>query len=98
MNRSLWVVTYDIASAKRWRKVFKILKSYGKPVQYSVFECRLSQPQAKALQTALASVLDSKKDRVHCYPICGQCDKRIAVLGCGNRVEDLPVAWIVSDG
>ena len=97
MNRSLWVVTYDIASSKRWRKVFKILKSYGRSVQYSVFECRLSKSQLKALQMALEAVLDTEKDKVHCYPLCGQCDGRTIVLGCGGRVDKLPTAWIVSD-
>ena len=98
MNRSLWVITYDIASPKRWRKVFKLLKSYGKPVQYSVFECRLSAAQHKALQAALVGVLNEEEDRVHCYPLCGQCDVRTVVLGYGGRVEELPAAWIVSDG
>lgn len=91
------MITYDIASPKRWRKVFKLLKSYGKPVQYSVFECRLSSPQFKALQAALASVLNDDEDRLHCYPLCGQCDTRTVVLGYGCRVEELPAAWIVSD-
>jgi CRISPR-associated protein Cas2 len=97
MNRSLWVITYDISSPKRWRKVFKILKSYGRPVQYSVFECRLSKAQVKVLHAALQAVLDEQGDRVHCYPLCGQCDERTLVLGCGGRVESLPAAWIVSD-
>ena len=98
MNRSLWVITYDIASPKRWRKVFKLLKSYGKPVQYSVFECRLSASQLKALQVTLETLLNHEKDRVHCYPLCGQCDARTVVLGYGGRVEEFPTAWIVSDG
>ena len=97
MIRSLWVVTYDISSPKRWRKIFKILKSYGKPVQYSVFECRLSKAQIKSMHAALAAILDDQDDRVHCYPLCGQCDERTIVLGYGGRSEELPDAWIVSD-
>jgi len=97
MSRDLWIVTYDIACPKRWRRVFKLLKSYGKSVQYSVFECRLSKAQAKALQASLASIVHVHDDRVHCYPLCGQCDRRAVILGSGARVEDLPVAGVVSD-
>lgn len=97
MSRALWIVTYDIACPKRWRRVFKLLKSYGRSVQYSVFECRLSKAQSKALQGSLTAIVHAHEDRVHCYPLCGQCDTRTVVLGSGARVEDLPVAWVVSD-
>jgi len=42
-------------------------------------------------------MFDKQHDRVHCYPLCGQCDERTLVLGCGGRVEALPTAWIISD-
>jgi len=97
MNHRLWVVTYDIADKKRWRKVFRLLKSYGYSVQYSVFECRLSDAQMKYLSQSLGDTMDEKEDRVHIYPLCGQCDERIEVLGRGKHTEALPNVWIISD-
>ena len=38
----LYVVTYDIPSNKRRKKVSDLLEGYGRRVQYSVFECLLS--------------------------------------------------------
>jgi len=98
MSKKLWLITYDIANAKRWRKVFKLLKSYGVSVQYSVFECWLSASQLKGLQAGLLTVTDEVEDRVNCYPLCGQCETRTIILGKGKRSEKLPVVWVISDG
>jgi len=97
MSGRLWVVTYDIASTKRWRKVFSLLKSYGGAVQYSVFECELTRVQARALQAGLEKLILPSEDRVHFYPLCGQCSPRVVVLGKGGRIDPLPDVWIVSD-
>ncbi len=97
MSGRLWVVTYDIAHAKRWRKVFTLLKRYGRAVQYSVFECELSDAQFRSLHAGLKSLINHDEDRVNFYPLCGQCTPRIEVLGCGGRLEGLPDVWIISD-
>jgi CRISPR-associated endonuclease Cas2 len=47
------VVVYDIPCDKRRQKVFNLLSGYGKWVQYSVFECALSQRQFEELRTRL---------------------------------------------
>ncbi|PJF46320.1 MAG: CRISPR-associated endonuclease Cas2, partial [Candidatus Thermofonsia Clade 3 bacterium] len=39
--RTLYIVTYDIADDRRWRKVFKLMYGYGDRLQYSVFRCAL---------------------------------------------------------
>ncbi len=98
MAKKLWVITYDIANTKRWRQVFRLMKSYGQSVQYSVFECWLSASQLKTLQARLALMMDMQEDRVHCYPLCGQCESRTITLGQGERVAALPVVWLISDG
>ncbi|MFA7096009.1 MAG: CRISPR-associated endonuclease Cas2, partial [Gammaproteobacteria bacterium] len=43
MDERLYIVSYDIADAKRWRAVFKIMKGYGEWLQLSVFQCRMSR-------------------------------------------------------
>ncbi len=98
MMRGLFLVAYDIADAKRLRRVFKLLKAYGVAVQYSVFECRLSSAQYKALYQALLAATDPVEDRIHIYPICQSCEAKTRVLGCGQRSQPLPVVWVISDG
>ena len=98
MNSSLWLIAYDIADPKRWRKVFRLLKSYGAPVQLSVFECRISNSQRQKLWSSMQHIVHSDEDKVLCYPVCGQCERRIMSLGNSKRSEKLPVAWVVSDG
>lgn len=38
----LYLVAYDIADPKRWRRVFSVMEGFGEWLQLSVFQCRLS--------------------------------------------------------
>jgi CRISPR-associated protein Cas2 len=49
----LWVIAYDTPSAKRRRKLAKLLEGYGEPLQWSVFECRLQPHQLRRLREEL---------------------------------------------
>ena len=42
-----YIVTYDIADARRWRRVFKTMNGFGEWLQLSVFQCRLSRRRWK---------------------------------------------------
>ena len=42
MDERLYIVTYDISSRRRWRKVFRTMEGYGEWLQLSVFQCRLT--------------------------------------------------------
>ncbi|PCH54251.1 MAG: CRISPR-associated endonuclease Cas2 [Flavobacteriaceae bacterium] len=98
MNQSLWLITYDIANPKRWRKVFRLLKSYGFSVQLSVFECRLSAAQQKKLWQDLEKLVHPLEDCVNAYPVCGTCESRLLILGAAKHEAALPDIWVVSDG
>ena len=56
-KQTKYLVSYDITSDKRRRKVVKILEGYGFRVQYSVFECELSSKQFKELSKRLEPCL-----------------------------------------
>ena len=61
-ERSL-LVCYDIADAKRLRKVERITEGYGYRLQESVFFCRSSHLlKAKLIQNIL-SVINTKEDQ-----------------------------------
>lgn len=62
MRRRPVVIAYDISSNKRRRRMFSLLKRWKLDAQYSVFECRLTEPEAKELFMQLASIMDTKTD------------------------------------
>jgi CRISPR-associated protein Cas2 len=60
----LYVITYDISEAKRWRRVFKIMNGYGAWLQLSVFQCRLTRTRLVQLEAALAEAINHHEDHV----------------------------------
>jgi CRISPR-associated endonuclease Cas2 len=50
-DENLYIVTYDISSQRRWRRVFRIMEGYGEWVQLSVFQCRLSRRRKDRIET-----------------------------------------------
>lgn len=43
----MYVISYDISNDKIRTKIAKELENYGRRVQFSVFECRISLSQFK---------------------------------------------------
>ena len=64
MERRLIVVTYDVSSQKRWRKVFRCMKGFGKHLQLSVFCCDLTPQDVLLMTAALKDLIDSREDSV----------------------------------
>ncbi len=60
----LYVITYDIADDKRWRRIFRIMKGYGEWLQLSVFQCRLNRIRIVQLQAELNETIHHKEDHV----------------------------------
>lgn len=63
-DERLFIVTYDIADQKRWRRVFKVMHGYGEWIQLSVFQCRLSQRRRTELETRLRELVKNGEDHV----------------------------------
>lgn len=62
--RRNFIVTYDIRDEKRLRRVFKICKGYGQHLQYSVFECDLTETEKVEMESKLQDVLNLAHDQV----------------------------------
>lgn len=60
----LYVVTYDISSPRRWRRVFKIMEGYGDWLQLSVFQCRLGRMRLLELEAELVEAMNQAEDHV----------------------------------
>jgi CRISPR-associated protein Cas2 len=77
------LVSYDISDDKRRTKVMKALEDFGKRVQYSVFECRLTPAQIEKLKRRVQPFVRDEDDSVRFYPISADDVGRIQVLGSG---------------
>lgn len=64
MNQRLYIVAYDIADQKRWRRVFRLMKGYGEWVQLSVFQCRLTPRQHAELISLLDGLIHHHQDHI----------------------------------
>lgn len=75
------VIVYDVADDRRRDRVHKVLLDYGAPVQYSVFEARLTREDQVRLQIALERLLDGEEDSLVFYHQCARCRERAVRLG-----------------
>jgi len=62
--RRVYLVAYDIADDKRLRKVFKKMSGFGEHLQYSVFQCELSDKERIEMMAALNPLIDHREDQV----------------------------------
>lgn len=91
--RHSYLVTYDIADEKRLRKVFKTMRNYGDHLQYSVFECQLTQTDLARCRRDLAAIIHHDQDQVlfvSLGPAEGRGDRVITALGLPYTPIDAP--------
>jgi len=78
------VVAYDVCEsegdskqkAKNRRRLYKKLKDFGSPVQYSVFEFNVTPDQKDGIERIIQKYIESS-DRVSVYQLCDECRKKI---------------------
>ena len=79
----LYIVAYDIADPKRWRRVFRTMKGYGRWLQLSVFQCRLSGRRRADLGAVLERLIHHKEDHVVILDLglADEVDPRVESIG-----------------
>ena len=80
----LYIIAYDIADQKRWRRVYKTLRGYGSWVQLSVFQLRLSDRRHRELMGNLEGIINHQEDHIICFdlgPADGKKEPRVTSLG-----------------
>lgn len=87
-----FLVTYDICSPKRLRKVHQLMLGHGEPVQYSVFRCFMTPRRKVQLMTRLLNEINSFEDQVILFEL-GSADsaatRPIEVLGVRMEEPDV---------
>ncbi len=74
------VVAYDISDDKRRTRLHKALKRFGEAVQYSVFECLLTEERFGQMCQAVAKVVEDGDD-LRYYDLCEACHREAKTCG-----------------
>src|SRR5579885_1507342 len=93
-DEHLYIVAYDIADTKRWRRVFRLMEGFGEWLQLSVFQCRLSTRRHAELVQLLDGIIHHDEDHVILMDvgIADQVAPRVVSLGkTYNPIERGPV-------
>ncbi|TWB10066.1 CRISPR-associated Cas2 family protein [Nitrospirillum amazonense] len=91
----LYIVTYDIADPKRGRRVFRVMEGYGRWLQLSVFQCRLTARRRGALAMRLEREIKPSEDHVLILDIGPAEDIDPRVESLGKRFEVAPRQAVV---
>ena len=83
-----WLISYDVSvvsleGRRRLRRVAKLCEGHGQRVQYSVFECRLSDAQFIVLWEKLTSAIHEVEDTIRAYRLAEPRDRFIRTAGKG---------------
>lgn len=88
-DQMLTIVAYDIAAPKRLGKVARLCEEFGLRVQYSIFECHLTEEEFDELWLRLLDLIDADEDRVVAYRLDAKAAKRTMTAGtmvCSEKV------------
>ena len=84
----LYLVSYDISNTKTRNKIADTLKNFGQRVQYSVFECRLTEKRWKSMYSQLVKMPLENEDSIRLYPLCENCSLKIRIIGTSGEPKN----------
>ncbi len=92
MSRQDILVAYDVRTEiddgkRRLRKVAQICENYGQRVQFSVFECSVTQIQLEQIEHELTEIMDSDEDSLRIYLLHLGREKSLLVYGRDRYVD-----------
>jgi len=88
-SEMLSLVAYDICNPRRLQRVARVCEDYGVRVQYSIFECRLEEPEFRRFWSRLNAEIDPAEDRIVAYQLDARCAKKTLTAGtmvCSEKV------------
>ena len=85
------VVAYDIEDDKLRTRLHKTLRRFGEPVQYSVFECILTNDRFAEMRMLVTQVLEGRTRGVRYYEMCEGCNREVVTIGIARTTKLRPV-------
>lgn len=96
--RRHFIVSYDISDPTRLRRVHKIVRDFGDPLQLSVFSCILSAKDLAVLEARLRRVMNDAEDQVLLVDLGPRAKTNDVVPGCrtlGRAIPFDPAATVI---
>lgn len=90
-----WLILYDIRDARRLRQVAKIVSSYGRRVQKSVFESDAPEETIKIMKRRLGYVIDENEDFILVFNICEKDWQKREKYGINSNDEILDDSFFI---
>jgi len=81
LEKSYYIISYDICDPKRLNKIAKIMLNYCERVLYSVFEGELTHRQKIELQQKISKIMAPEEDSVIYFRLCSHCVSKIKSAG-----------------
>jgi CRISPR-associated protein Cas2 len=86
------LISYDVdtttqAGRKRLRNICKACKAYGQRVQYSVFECSVTEEGYEMLIGKALSIIDQEEDSLRVYRLPGKREQLVTVYGKDRYID-----------
>jgi CRISPR-associated protein Cas2 len=72
MNRTLYLIAYDMTDDRRLNRIRHFLKGYSTGGQKSVYECFLTDGELKFVTSRLGRMIFMLEDRVHIFQLDGR--------------------------
>ena len=80
-TKKLYLICYDIQKDKARNKVAEILSENGKRINYSVFECFITETKLQKIKNEIETLCNKKTDYIKIYPICQTCYSKSLIIG-----------------
>lgn len=80
-RKEYYIVAYDITDDRRRYRILKLMKDFGRRIQYSVYECELADEEFDRMLRRALSVIDKKEDSVVVVRLCSKCLDGIMFFG-----------------
>lgn len=91
------IISYDVRDPKRWRRLYRVLRGYGHPIQYSVFRCRLDDRELERVRWEMTRIL-AQEDRLLVIPLCPGCAGRVSSRGHADDWASEQPLFVIIDG
>ena len=82
-----YLVTYDVSEDSRRNKLVKLLKRYGKRVQFSCFEIEIYRQNLELLIYEVERIIDTSVDKVFFFPLSPYAEKQVVKLGVSDKED-----------
>jgi CRISPR-associated protein Cas2 len=86
------LVSYDVSTTspegrQRLRRIAQACLDYGQRVQFSVFECTLSDTNFVKLRSRLLDILDTAQDSLRIYRLGGNLSEVVESHGVDRKID-----------